>query len=63
MSDLEARLSGRSFFRVQRSFLIPLGAIRRLSYDEVTLANGKSIRIGRGKHAALKEALDKWSQI
>jgi len=63
MSDLEARLSGRSFFRVQRSFLVSLGAILRLSYDEVTLVNGKSIRISRGKHAALKAALDKWSEI
>jgi len=63
ISELEARLSGRSFVRVQRSFLVPLGAIRRLSYDEITLINGKSIQIGRGKRAVLKEALDQWSQI
>ena len=63
ISELEARLSGRSFVRVQRSFLVPLGAIRRLSYDDITLVNGKTIQLSRGKHAALKEALEKWSQV
>jgi len=63
ISKLEAHLSGRNFFRVQRSFLVPLGAIRRLSYDEVMLVNGKSIQISRGRHAALKDALEKWSRI
>ena len=61
ISELETRLKGRSFVRVQRSFLVSLGAISRLSFDQVTLVNGQSIPVGRGYYAALKDALDKWS--
>ena len=63
ISELETRLKGRSFVRVQRSFLVSLGAISRLSFDQVTLANGTSIPVGRGIYPSLKEDLDKWSQI
>ena len=63
MSELEARLKGRSFVRAHRSFLVSLGAVRRLSFDQVTLVNGKSIPISRGNYAVLKDALDKWSRI
>ena len=63
MSELETRLKGRSFVRVHRSFLVSLGAICRLSFEQATLINGKSIPIGRGNYAVLKEALDKWSQV
>jgi len=63
ISELEARLSGRSFVRVQRSFLVSLGAICRLSFEQATLVNGKSITVGRGYYAALKEAMDQWSRI
>ena len=62
MSELEVRLKGRSFIRTHRSFLVSLGAICRLSFDQVTLANGKSIPVGRSYYAALKDTLDKWSQ-
>ena len=63
MSELEGRLSKRSFFRVHHSFLVALGAIWKLSSDQVTLFDGKSIPVSRRRYAALKEALDKWSQI
>ena len=63
LSELEARLKGRGFVRAQRSFLVSLGAVRRLSFEQLTLANGKSIPVGRGNYAALKEALDKWGRV
>lgn len=63
MSELEARLQGRNFIRAHRSFLVSLGAIRRLSFEQATLIDGKSIPVGRGYYAALKDALDKWSRI
>jgi len=63
MSELEVRLSGRSFVRIHRSFIVSLGVIRRLSAEQVTLINGASISVGRSYYATLKDALKKWSQI
>jgi len=63
ISELEARLKGRSIVRVHRSFMVSLGAICRLSFEQVTLINGKSIPVSRGNYATLKGALDKWSRI
>ena len=63
MSELEGRLSRRSFVRVHNSFLVAMGAIWKLSSDQITLFDGKVIPVSRRRYAALKEALDKWSQI
>jgi len=62
LSSLEARLADRGFIRTHRSYLVALHAVHRVSFDQVTLSDGKTIPVGRGKYAALKEALDKWSQ-
>jgi len=63
MSDLEGYLSKRSFVRVHHSFLVALGAIRKISSEQVTLFDGKVIPVSRRKYAAIKETLDKWSEI
>ena len=62
LSNLEARLKNRGFLRAHRSYLVALNAVHRVSFDQVTLVNGKSIPVGRGNYAALKNALDKWNQ-
>ena len=48
--------------RAHRSYLVALDAVHRISFDQVTLVNGKSIPVSRGNYAALKEAMDKWKQ-
>ena len=63
MSELEGRLSKRSFVRVHRSFLVALGAIWKLSSEQVTLFDGKAIPVSRGNYIVVKEALDRWSQM
>ena len=63
MSELEGRLSKRNFIRVHRSYLVALGAVWKLSLDQVTLFNQKTIPVSRRNYATVKEALDQWSQI
>jgi len=60
LSELEERLRDFGFMRVQRSYLVSMDAIHKISYDEVVLNNGKSIPVGRGNYAELKGAMDKW---
>jgi len=60
LSTLESRLKGRGFFRTHRSYLVSLGAVRQTAFDQVTLVNGATVPIGRGKYAALKDAMEKW---
>ena len=62
LSSLETRLKDRGFIRTHRSYLVALDAVHRLSFEQVTLVNGKTIPIGRGNYPALKDAMDKWSQ-
>jgi len=54
---LENRLREHGFFRAHRSYLIALDAVRRISYDEVTLSNGRSIPLARGAYAMLKRIM------
>ncbi|MCL2106269.1 MAG: LytTR family transcriptional regulator DNA-binding domain-containing protein [Oscillospiraceae bacterium] len=63
LSNLEKRLKSHGFVRVHRSYLVSLNAVYRVSFDQVTLVNGKRVPVGRGNYAALKEALDKWGRI
>lgn len=60
LSNLEERLKGRGFIRTHRSYLLALDAVHRISFDQATLINGKTIPIGRGKYEKLKDAMDKW---
>jgi len=62
MSELEARLE-RGFVRTHRSFLVALGAICQITYNQAMLSNGTPIPVGRSYYATLKDALDKWCQI
>jgi len=60
LSGMEQRLKDRGFIRVHRSYLVALNAVYQASFDKVTLVNGTTLPIGRGKYTALKEAMDKW---
>ena len=60
LSSIEEQLKNRGFIRVQRSFLVSIDAIHKISFNEVILNNGVSIPVGRGNYSALKEAMDKW---
>ena len=60
LSELEDRLKDYGFMRVQRSFLVSMDSIHKISYEEVILNNGESIPVGRGNYAELKKAMDKW---
>jgi DNA-binding LytR/AlgR family response regulator len=62
LSSLEARLKGRGFFRIHRACLVALDAVRRVTFDRVTLVNGKEVPIRQGYCNALKEAIDNWSR-
>ena len=62
LANLEARLKQHGFIRTHRSYLVALDAIHRVAFDQVTLINGKSIPVGRGNYAALKDAMDKWGR-
>jgi len=62
LANLEERLKNCGFIRTHRSYLVALNAIHHISFDQVTLLNGKSIPVGRGNYTALKGAMDKWSQ-
>jgi len=60
LSNLEGRLKEYGFLRTHRSYLVSLNAISRITFDEVTLNDGKAIPISRGRYHVLKEAMDKW---
>ena len=60
LKDMAERLRDRGFIRIHRSYLVSLDAVYRAAFDQVTLFNGKPLPIGRGKYAALKDAMDKW---
>jgi len=60
LSSMEQRMKDRGFIRIHRSYLVALDAVYQASFDQVTLVNGKSIPIGRGKYTALKDAMEKW---
>jgi len=60
LSNMEVRMKDRGFIRIHRSYLVALNAIYQTSFDQVTLVNGQSIPVGRGKYTALKDAMDKW---
>ena len=63
LSNLEEKLKGCGFIRTHRSYLVALDAVRQATFEQVTLINGQTIPVGRGKYAALKEAMDKWHCI
>jgi DNA-binding LytR/AlgR family response regulator len=60
LAQLEARLKDRGFIRTHRSYLVALNALHLVSFDHVTLVNGKSIPVARGNYAVLKDAVEKW---
>lgn len=55
ISAFESRLSDR-FFRIHRSYLVSLSAIRRISRKEVTLSDGTVLPLSRGLYDKLNRA-------
>lgn len=58
ISTFEGKLSD-DFYRIHRSFLIPLKHIVKISRTAVTLENGVELPLARGKYDALNEAFIK----
>ena len=59
LSELEEKLKNAGFLRVQRSFIVSIDAIHKISYQEVILNNGESLPVSRGMYSELKEAIHK----
>lgn len=57
MSDYEERLSSEGFFRIHRSYLVPLAKIERISGKEVIMEDGTALPISRSKVNSLKDML------
>jgi len=60
LNEMEDRLKDCGFLRIQRSFLVSMDAIHKISYEQVILNDGTIITVGRGVYGELKEAMDKW---
>jgi len=60
LSELEKQLADFGFLRVQRSFLVSIDAIHKLTRQEVILNNGESITISRGTYSELHEVICRW---
>ncbi len=57
LSVLEAQLPQPPFLRVQKSFVVHLGAIRRISGGELIMCNDRVISVARSKLRQVQEAL------
>ncbi|MBR6322685.1 MAG: response regulator transcription factor [Lachnospiraceae bacterium] len=57
LSEFEAELSDRRFFRLSRSLLVNLFEIRRVSRDCVFLKGGEMLPLPKGKYESLNRAL------
>ena len=61
LSELEEKLKAVGFLRVQRSFIVSIDAIHKVSYQEVILNNGESVPVSRGAGSEIKEAVHNWN--
>ena len=57
LSALEESLPQPPFLRVQKSFVVHLGAVRRVSGGELIMYNDKVISVARGRLRQVQEAL------
>lgn len=56
LSDMQAQLDGR-FFRMGRSFIVNLHAVRRVTREQVLLQGGAALPLARGMYAPLNRAI------
>ena len=61
LDKLENQLMSRDFFRVQRSYLVSLRHIEKISYVGITLSDGTELPVSRNQYAALKETMENLS--
>ncbi|MDR1805171.1 MAG: response regulator transcription factor [Clostridium sp.] len=54
---LESRLGSCGFVRVSKSFLVSLAFVSELSYEHITMADGKKLSVGRSYYPSVKQAL------
>ena len=62
IDELETLLPLPPFIRCHRSFLIRLDAVDRMNYTTVILRDGRSLPLGRKYVAALRTALQTWTE-
>ena len=57
MAELEADLPAAQFQRIHRSVIVNLARVRELREDEVVLADGRTLPLGRAHRGRLERAL------
>lgn len=62
LSALEEQLPQPPFLRVQKSFMVHLGAVRRISGGELIMCNDRVISVARGRLRRVQEALAAYRQ-
>ena len=59
LGKIENLLCKKGFVRIQRSYLVNIRNIASLTYNYVTLKDGTTLSMGRGKYTRVKEMLEK----
>lgn len=54
MEDLTKELEPEGFLRIQKSYLVNMAHIKKLSYDLVVLSNGKELTVSQKRYAQIK---------
>ena len=60
LSRAEQELSGRGFLRIQKSYLVNMAHLRKLSCKEALLDNGQVLSVSEKKYADLKRQFLLW---
>lgn len=59
LGKIEETLMGKGFVRVHRSYLVAVRYIEAVRYNELTVVNGTTIPIGRGKYQEIRSRVER----
>lgn len=57
MEEMEERLSDLGFFRVHRSFLVPVNKVKKISRTSLLLVTGEEIPVGKTYYKKVREKM------
>lgn len=60
LEEMEERLSDLGFFRVHRSFLVPLNKIKKFNRTSILLMTDEEIPVGKTYYKKVKEKLEEY---
>ncbi len=60
LEEMEERLSDLGFFRVHRSFLVPVNKIKKASRTSLLLNSGEEIPVGKTYYKKVRKKLEEW---